>query len=205
MTIENFKNDCVLENSDVVVQKYLIEGESFFFKKFYNDNEEFSFKKELANSLNVHIRDIAIIGSGKLGYSIKPDENSFYQFKSFDFNHTHDSDNEKSDLDVAIISSRLFDKQLVSIYEHTDCYRDTEFNSKGKRASFGRYILQGWLNTEHIPDGYVISNEIIEAQNIFENKYKREINYGIYKSWYFFEKYHINNIDRLKLNLIAIG
>lgn len=205
MTIENFKNDCMTESSDIVVQKYLIEGGSFFFNSFYNDNEEFSFKKELASSLNVHIRDIAIIGSGKLGYSIKPDENSFYQFKCFDFDYSNNIDNEKSDLDIAIVSSNLFDKQLVSIYDHTDCYRDTEFNKKGQRASFGRYILQGWLNTEHIPDGYVISSEIIEAQRTLGDKYNREINYGIYKSWYFFEKYHINNIDRLKLNIIARG
>lgn len=63
------------------------------------------------------IRDIAIVGSGKLGFSIKPDkdEPSYFPFKAFDAV-------KKSDLDIAIVSNRLFDSQLVKLYEYTGHY-----------------------------------------------------------------------------------
>jgi len=203
MNVTSFKNDCLKENLDVIVQKNLIDGSSYFFDHI-QFGEEFEFKKDLAKSLDVHIRDIVIVGSGKLGFSIKPDENnlSFYPFKKFDFDFEKDVENKKSDLDIAIVSGSLFDRQLVNIYNHTNSYSNTSFKGKTKR-SFAEYILKGWLRPDFVPEDYSITTEIQVVQEKYKMKYGREVNIGIYKSWFFFEKYHQNNINNIKLNLIT--
>jgi len=204
--VSDFLNECINENAGVVVQKYLINGASYFFENVVVDkDEEFFFKKELAESLNVHIQDIVIIGSGKLGFSIKPDKHNlqFYQFKNFDYDFKEDNESKKSDLDIAIISSNLFDKQLKDIYDHTQFYTSDEFSGT-KKKSFANYILKGWLRPDMMPNDYNITEEIIEVSNKYKKKYNRDVNIGVYKSWAYFEQYHMNNITRIKLNQLAI-
>jgi hypothetical protein len=205
-TVSNFIKECIDEDSGVIVQKYLINGSSYFFEKIMIEKyEEFFFKKEVAESLSVHIQDIIIVGSGKLGFSIKPNNDNleFYQFKDFDYDYLEDNDSEKSDLDIAIISSSLFDKQLKEIYKHTQFYTNSEF-SGAKRKSFANYILKGWLRPDMMPDDYNISEEIIKVSKKYKKKYNRDVNIGVYKSWDYFEQYHKNNINRIKLNQLAI-
>ena len=106
MNLEEFKTSCIHEKVDIVVQKHLIEGNSFFFETIrVSRNEEFKFKKDLSSSIGVHVRDIILIGSGKLGFSIKPEQGvpGLYQFKTFDLDNTRDPNNEKSDLDVELL------------------------------------------------------------------------------------------------------
>lgn len=198
-----FIEDCKNKKPDIIVQKHLIDGSSFFFREIQSGGE-FDFKKDLAKSLGVHIRDIVIVGSGKLGFSVKPDVQfpSFYQFKKFDFDFEQNIENEKSDLDIAIISGSLFDKQLENIYEHTKNYTNPDFKGV-KTKNFGFYILKGWLRPDLIPEDYSINSDIQMVREKYKIEFGREINIGIYKSWYFFEKYHENNIYNIQLNLIA--
>jgi hypothetical protein len=133
MLLEEFKSHCISLKPDIMVQKYLIENETYFFNKV-KIGEEFEFKKNIASILNVHIRDIVIVGSGKFGFSLKPDEKvpGLYLFKEFDFN------NKKSDLDVAIVSSTLFDKEIKNLYNHTSHHK----NNWGDRSSLAKYALK---------------------------------------------------------------
>jgi len=96
----------------------------------------------------------------------------------------------------------LFDKQLVQIYNHTNCYSTSNYNGSTKK-SFADYILKGWLRPDFLPIDYSITNEIKAVQEKYKMKYGRDINIGIYKSWHFFERYHQNNINNIKLNLIT--
>lgn len=199
-----FIEECEKEKLDIIVQKYLIDGSSFFFDNIQK-GEEFEFKKDLALSLEVHIRDIVIVGSGKLGFSIKPEKDIFplfYQFKKFDFDFEGDIEKEKSDLDVAIVSGNLFDRLLVNLYKHTKSYSVINFEGSNKKL-FANYILKGWFRPDYSPKDYILTPEIQAAQEKYKMKYGRKINIGIYKSWFFFEKYHQNNINNIQLNLIA--
>lgn len=206
MNKESFINSCLSLNSDIVVQQYLIDGTSYFFDTFYKD-EEFQFKKDLANSLNVHIRDIVIVGSGKLGFSIKPtDEHPKpreYNFLDFDYNYNINNEYEKSDLDVAIVSSKLFDEQLIELYKHTRGYSNSTYNNGGKKDDFANYILKGWLRPDKVPNDYSITSEVTKVQEQYKARFGRKVKFGLYKSWYFFESYHQNNIKNINLNLTA--
>jgi len=204
MEKESFLEDCQKERADIIVQKHLIDGTSFFFDKI-QIGEEFEFKKDLASSLDVHIRDIVIVGSGKLGFSIKPVPNEIpykYEYKKFDFDFENNIEMEKSDLDIAIVSGSLFDRQLVNLYEHTKSYSGTYFEGSNKK-NFASYMLKGWFRPDFSPTDYVITAEILTVQEKYRMKYGRKINIGIYKSWFFFEKYHQNNIKNIQLSLIV--
>ncbi|WP_066405604.1 hypothetical protein [Flavisolibacter tropicus] len=205
MELLDFKTSCFNDDAEIVVQKHLIDGSSYFFDQYFNGSkEEFDFKKDLSSSFGVHIRDIVIVGSGKLGFSIKPDEEvaTFYPFKKFDFDYDENVENERSDLDVAIVSSSLFDNQLLNIYNHTSSYTSATFKG-GQRNSFAQYILKGWLRPDFVPQDYSILPLINSIQEKYRKRYERDVNIGIYKSWHFFENYHKNNITTIKLNLIA--
>ncbi|HAY3539498.1 hypothetical protein [Elizabethkingia anophelis] len=202
--LERFKDDILKDvNSQLITQKYLIDGESYFFREFF-PLEEFEFKKGLADILNIHIRDISIVGSGKLGFSLKPNavEPSLYEFKEFDFDYNSDHNNDKSDIDVAIISEKLFEYFLKDIYLKTNKYRTIPEGWGQNRKSFSYYALKGWFRKDFLYDGYDYEKNIIEFIDLYKKKFKRDINLGIYKSWFYFEHYHISNIDNIKINLL---
>ncbi|OLF85751.1 MULTISPECIES: hypothetical protein [Marinobacter] len=202
--LDRFKEECKSKSSDEIVQRHLIDGSSYFFNELYTTDDEFHFKKSIADSLGVHIRDIVLVGSGKLGFSIKPEKADLrlYLFKKFDYEFSINDNNKKSDLDVAIVSGRLFDDQLIKLYQHTDCYLDSVISS-GARNQIAKYILKGWIQPNTLPKDYKISQNIEDTQSLLSQKYKREVNIGIYKSWFYFEKYHQRNIHTLSLNLLA--
>lgn len=125
MTLDMFKEYCINLKPDVLVQKHLIEDRTFFFNEI-KKGEEFDFKKDIASILKVHVRDIVIVGSGKFGFSLKPDNASegLYLFKEFDYNFKNNISDKKSDLDIAIVSSFLFDKEIENLYNYTGFYKN---------------------------------------------------------------------------------
>lgn len=199
MDLEEFKTYCIEVKSDIIVQQFLIDGTTFYFEKI-KKGEEFIFKKDIANILNIHIRDIVIVGSGKLGFSIKPDysEEGLRLFKKFDHNHFNNESTKKSDLDIAIVSSFLFDKEIRNLYDHTDYYK----NIWNERNDFAKFILKGRLVVRFLPTDFPLTKEIQIVQGKYQKEYGREINIEIYKSWYYFETYHQENIKNIQVNLL---
>ena len=192
MSLEDFKNNCIDLNTDILVQKYLIENGSYFFDNI-KVGEEFNFKKDVSSKLGVHFRDITIVGSGKLGFSMKDEKDTpgLYLFKSFDFERI-------SDLDVAVVSSTLFDNAIRNLYSHTIFYQ----NVWVKRNSLAKYVLKGRLATRYLPLDFELTKEIAKVQADYQMKYGRMVNIEVYKSWYFLETYHEQNIKNIQINLI---
>jgi hypothetical protein len=200
MDLTNFKKECISSNSDTVVKQHIIEGSSFFFDQIIV-GKEFHFKRDIANILNVHIREIIIVGSGKLGFSLKPSnaETGLYLYKEFDYDFVNKKSSKKSDLDIAIISSSLFDNEIQNLYNYTEYYKNTWAN----RSSFAKYSLKGKLPIRFLPVDFSMTKEIKRVQEKYQMEYGREVNIEIYKSWHFFETYHQENIKNIQVNLIA--
>lgn len=202
--LRKFKQDCQNMQPDVVVQKHLIDGACYFFNNLPELHEEFEFKKTIAVALGAHIRDVAIVGSGKLGFSLKPtrDTPGLYEFNKFDKKYELDPNEQKSDLDVVVISKDLFDNQLEELYRFTAAYKNTKFSS-AQLKEFAKYALKGWIRPEMVPQDYSTTKNIVVLSHDLSSKYQRPVNIGIYKSWYYFEQYHISNVQNISLNLIA--
>jgi hypothetical protein len=192
MKKEDFIDICRTLKPDIIVQKHIIEDETFFFSMIVK-GKEFDFKKDIASILGVHIRDIVIVGSGKLGFSLKPDnaEEGLFLFKDFDFN-------KKSDLDVGVISSELFDKEMKNLYDFMGFHKslwDT-------RNSFAKYTLKGRIAIRFLPPSFNLTDEVKKVVEKYKMDYGREINIEIYKSWHYFETYHRENIKNIQVNLL---
>lgn len=189
---EDFKQSCINLKPDEVVDRYLIEQPSYFFKEIV-EGKEYEFKRDIAKLLKVHIRDIVIVGSGKLGFSMKPNRENpgFYPFLNFDYNR-------QSDLDIAIVSSSLFDAQMKSLYDHTDFAKD----SWSERNSLAKYILKGRLAIRFLPSEFKFTMSVREVQAKYKKTYGREVNLEVYKSWYYFETYHQQNVLGIQVNLL---
>ncbi|MDR6919589.1 hypothetical protein [Chryseobacterium sp. 2987] len=201
--LNDFKKECIAYQSDIIVQKHLIEGESFFFREILNQSE-FDFKKDISTILNAHLREVVIVGSGKLGFSIKPEKGTgLYMFKDFDFNYNRDNKNEKSDLDIAIISSELFDREFKNLYYHTSYYSESFLSIWKDRNALAKYVLKGRLATRFFPSDFRLSKELKDVQSKYQKLYGRIINFEIYKSWFYFETYHEENIKNIQINLIS--
>lgn len=195
MLLDEFKKSCIELKPDEVVERYLIEQPSYFFKEIQK-GKEYEFKKDIANMLKVHIRDIVIVGSGKLGFSMKPDDSAtgLYSFAIFD-------SKRESDLDIAIVSSSLFDSQMKNLYNHTVIEK---FNVSSWKdiSNFRKYMLRGRLVIRFLPDEFGFTESIKAVQDKYQMNYGREINLEIYKSWYYFETYHQKNVRNIHINLI---
>jgi NADPH:quinone reductase-like Zn-dependent oxidoreductase len=191
---EEFQESCKSLKPDEVVERYLIERTSYFFDQV-QDYDEYSFKKDIARLLNVHIRDVVIVGSAKLGFSIKPDVSSagLYSFTNFD------GKKDKSDLDIAVVSSFLFDQEVQNLYDHLDYAR----NSWEARKDFAKYILKGRLRICFLPSTFNFSKAVKEVQEKYQMAFGRTVNLEIYKSWHYFETYHQQNVLNIHVNLIV--
>ena len=88
------------ENEKVIVQKYIVHGTPYVFKD--DEGKYFDLKCEIANffsrnyKINEHYNNIHMVGSAKIGFSIAPKK----LWKPFSL---------ESDIDIAIISTRLFE------------------------------------------------------------------------------------------------
>ena len=103
--VQDFKTDLLNMDSVQVFRKYFIEQPCFAL-----DNEiQIALKTHISKILDINYTDIYIMGSAKLGFSIAPEK----KFRPF---------GDTSDIDVAIISSRIFEyywkKNVIYLYEN---------------------------------------------------------------------------------------
>lgn len=120
MLSTSLKQDLISEKDmEVIFQRHIIEGESFYFNNILKEPEkEFELRRELSRELRISIRDTIIVGSAKIGFSIKT-----HDFIGFDSRFKKTSQRKhKSDIDIAIVSQQLFDELSEQLYKFTRHY-----------------------------------------------------------------------------------
>jgi len=104
-SVESIKRDVKTLSEKEFLIRYLLRSDNWYFSKYQNLSETDSIAqmdvlKEILNKhIGVAFHNVLMVGSGKIGCSLSPNK----KFKIFD-----DGD-EDSDIDIAIISSKLFD------------------------------------------------------------------------------------------------
>ena len=78
---------------------------------------EYDIRTRISEALGVHLNDVVIVGSSKIGYSLSPKKlyNEFDQI----YNETKKV-KHKSDIDVAVVSSFLFSSLNKTLYNFTN-------------------------------------------------------------------------------------
>jgi hypothetical protein len=198
-------------NDEQVFQKYFIDNETFFFKLQDNiGNWEYELKMDLANSLNIHMNDIYIVGSGKTGFSMKPK----CRGRAFDGDYQITRKvSDKSDIDIAIVSNSLFDEVQENIYDWSKGFKDdwnsNSYYSDGNKRfgvslkyKFLEYLGKGWYRPDLKPVDYKYqTKDSINLEDVLDkwrSRLNRKVAYAFYKNWHFFKKYQIETISSLR-------
>jgi hypothetical protein len=172
-TISKFVNEYILSNQPVC----------------FRENEElvWEIKDLLSNQFNIHKKDIEIVGSGKLGISLS-DERFGKEF------------NKKSDIDIALVSSELFNlawNELLTL--DFSYYKLSERKRQDLNDSY-QTIHRGFISPERLPRSkfkehwWKVFNELSNKQ-----KYEhRKIRGRLFRNWSFVEKYYSIQIRKIK-------
>ncbi|MFB0772847.1 hypothetical protein [Proteus cibi] len=198
-------------NMEWIFHKHLINKATYAFLD--NPDEEHELAVIVKEYFNVDYKDFIIVGSAKLGYSLNPKKN----YRNF---------TAKSDIDVAIIDQGLFIDLKQELYDFTDglCYdwNETVFHrnpteyihsadlekKEGQRKiyenqfNYYKYLSKGWFRADFKPDEFEIcrnGKRFIDFQSEIYSRFSKKIGLAIYENWFFFIKYHVKNLENLKL------
>lgn len=172
MSIESFKCDLAKLTDGEIINKYYHSGPAFAL----NDDQHHSLRECICKNFSVEYTEVFIVGSAKLGFSIKPTR----RYGCF---------TDTSDIDIVILNKTLFEKiwQSVLQFEENGGYWP-------KIQEFKKYHFNGWIRPDKLP--HEKSFELTKQWwSFFESlsgsgqygPYK--IRGGLYHSKYFLEKY----------------
>lgn len=176
-----FKDDLAKLSSIELVRKYVSSGQSVVL----NDEKYFELRNELGEHFNVHPSSVLMVGSAKLGFSIAPTK-------------TYRHFNEESDIDIALVSPKLFDEIWIALFDFVE-----QGGWWDRKDTFCDYLFRGWIRPDKLPpSGRFIAGDhwwetfrLLTASGRFGH-YK--IRGALYRDWHFFESYHVHAISICK-------
>jgi len=161
-----------------------------------NEDEYYQFRKRIADKFSINFHEIFITGSAKLGFS---------PFKKTIFDYD-------SDIDVALISSELYEKIMSSIHEYQMALRENRKAISSyeldKYHKFLEYGAIGWMRPDLLPTSFRIKYlkqdwfkffESISYGNSEVGNYK--VTAGAFKSYSHLERYTVSGIRSVKTEM----
>lgn len=178
-----------LKNLDMtdsrIVGKHISFGIPYIFAG--NDDIYDDLKNAIASEFDVDEDDVIMVGSAKLGFSIKP-EKLWMPIQ------------DDSDIDVAIISERLFDDYWKELLDFNINIKSRSVSEDEKYWRFLKYFFKGWLRPDLFPFDYSKRLRWFKFfDGISYKKYdKRKVSAAVYRNRYFFKHYHALNIKKIR-------
>jgi len=191
MDKDKFKQNLISEPLEKVVAHWILEPLPVVFV----DTPQFiTWRMELANRLAVDSKNILIVGSSALGFSLNPQNN----FRAF---------NDQSDIDVAIVSNYYFTTAWREIRNlGAKRYRLTPKQRKSIDDHRARLIFWGTVATDQLVPIFSFGKEWEDASIHMSKKEPtigRQINYRLYMNYESLRAYHKNNLQKLKNQIIS--
>jgi hypothetical protein len=185
--INKFKDtlkDKSLSDRDIVHEcisygtPYVFEGDEIKY---------FHLKKIIANHFNLHQNEVIMIGSAKLGFSIKPKQ----KYQPF---------NDESDIDMVLISEKIFNKFWDELYYFNINLIGRSIRDENNYIKFCEYFFRGWVRPDLLPPSFEgTSNWFNFFKSISHKKFgERKISGAIFRNYEFFDNYHISNINIMR-------
>lgn len=189
-----------LAGREIVARLWLAEGLPVAFKSCPAIYE--SLRGWLGNRLDIHPKEITLIGSARIGYSMAPAE----------FGRPF---GEQSDLDLAIISTKLFERLNVDFQLFSEDYKAGTISPRNDREralwkgnlEFGeRNVPKGFIDAWKLPnfDRYPVTQQINQAMWKLLKKLEttasapkiRRASSRVYRNWQ-------SLANRMDVNLVA--
>lgn len=196
-TIEEIKEDLNICDTKQFYMKHIVRSDNWYFENILKVPQDKiitavdDFKIIVSEAMGISYNSIMMVGSGKTGFSLSPKKH----LKQFTIEPTAEN---KSDIDIAIISLPIFDrlwKEFRKAYDVTN---------KRHYSYISREIYRGYINDKNInliePCRLFWKNMSIEStKTLKQNMYfKHDISYRVYRSWEDFEEYNLGSIKMLK-------
>ena len=185
--MEDFKRDLVRLTPEAMFRRHIILRQS----AVVDEDQHFSLKSEVSEHFGVNFTDVIMVGSAKLGFSIKPSR------RWGEFSDT-------SDIDLAIVSPGLFERLWGDLHGY--------FVDGGywpRRDKFLPRFFEGWIRPDLFPpehrfdacrDWWEFFNDL-GASGRFSSL---RIRAGLYYSWPFLETYQCSCIRECQAEQIEI-
>lgn len=189
-TLEEIKKDIKELEVNDIYQKYIESSYCWYFENVLSPSYYEYFIKIICDNMHVSPQNITVVGSAKIGYSLAPQK----ELRAFNY--------EKSDIDVVIVSDKLF-KKFWWLYRKSFKFRFKRIYEDHIYAE----IYRGFINERNVEeiDGCKKDwrNLTATTKNLLHNSLfiKQDIKFRIYRSWDDFEEYNKQSIKNLKREL----
>lgn len=169
----------VLLNEDVYLLREHYQADA---PRIYHE-----FKMATSDALDVPVKNVAIVGSAKTGYSLTPGRN----YSPF---------SEKSDLDLVIVSDSLF-------RELWECQLNFVNSATGQQyAPVAKEVFRHFISIkaeevqgdriEYFTDWISRVDKLRQTLQL-NFRLPTEINYRVYDTWRYVEQYHVAGLNAL--------
>ncbi len=173
-----------------VFNQFLMNEDVYVLRERYQERAAYIYheiKVAAAEALDVPVKNVAIVGSAKTGYSLTPGRN----YSPF---------TDESDLDLVIVSENLFRELWESYLNYLNSSTGHSYAPVAKNV-FRHFIS---IKAEEVQGAQLdyFSNWIDRVDKLkqtFQLKFKlpSEINYRVYDAWKYVEKYHVTGLNAL--------
>jgi len=196
---DNIKKDIIALPEKDFYFKYIIKSGNWYFSEYQNtpDQEILDkmdlFKEIVSRNFNVSFHSAQIVGSAKLGVSLSP-KKPFRKFISV----AKDEQEQESDIDVAIVSEKLF----VKIWDEIRVSKKSEFVPRYNKIV--NDIFNGYINDKDFKTIEAMRKEWEEKISKSNIRLQDDlsichpISYRIYRNWEDLEEYQLSGIRLLK-------
>lgn len=179
------------KSSEYIIEKYVLHNIPFFFKN--NMDTFFDIKKIIADHFRVPITNIYLVGSAQFGFSLNPSK----EYKNFREADNEEKNIKASDLDFAIISTKLFDEIWDELYDFRINNIPHDEDDKKKFKMFKDYLFKGWIRPDSWPFDFYKKTEWFEFFNTLNPLVNRQVSCGIFRNEDCFIKNYKQSIEEL--------
>jgi hypothetical protein len=198
MSMENFLSQLAETGDDTALldfcRRRVLHGTPAVFQG--DEEKYYSFRKRIADEFQINFHEIFITGSAKLGFSP-------HKKKLFDLD---------SDIDVALISSVLYDQMMEFIHGYQMELRENRkavsIEEIKRYHKFLEYSAIGWMRPDLLPTSFQVNDLKTKWFAFFSSishgssevgNYK--VTAGAFKSYSHLERYTVSGLISLKANL----
>lgn len=201
---EILKKDLLTLSPNDFYMRHILKSRNWYFSEYLHipDNEIIDkidlFKEIFSSIFDISFHSVQIVGSAKVGYSLSEKK----ILKPF---HEETADSESSDIDVAIVSERLFSKIWDQLRDIKDVYLNGLYYK-----NLSKSIYKGFINEKDLlrfEEMKKLWSGIIDSSNIKlqdELSFVHPISYRIYRYWDDLEDYQVYSISKASKKLKEI-
>ncbi len=197
---EELKSDLLSLDPKVFYLKHIVKSHNWYFSDYLHFSSDDIidkmdlFKEIVSKSLGINFHSLQIVGSAKTGYSLSPKK----LFAPF---HDETPDSPSSDIDIAIVSERLFAEYWNKLRMSKVFYNQFYYDRISKS------IFRGYINDKDLLHFMDIRQEWEEMIGPINRSlqdhlgFAHPITYRLYRNWEDLEDYQLIGIKKARNEL----